>query len=413
MLSRINRWRKGYLKVRISGFSSERFLNLCCSNQIDMWSLEPGKEECVCCMSLPSFRKTRPLVRKSKVRLRILNRCGFPFFVRRNRKRKGLLLGFCSFFLLLYILSLFIWNISFEGNYHYSRDTLLAFLEQEEIQYGMLKKAISCDRLEEELRSNFPEITWVSARVSGTRLLVKLKENEVLSDIPQKSTEPQELAALQSGTITRMVVRQGKAQVSIGDQVEAGQLLVSGILELKNDSGEVIRNAFVHAEGEIYAVTHYAYEERFSKYHTVEAKTGRRRYGVSIKAGPYEGCFLAPAWGDSSWSYTIEHTQLCLLEDFYLPVYLGKIIGEEYTAYERPYTKEEAKNLSEKFHEKYLKNLVEKGVQIIENNVKIEENGNFYRIEGTVTGEEQIAAARPVSNMPSQSRENEETIEEQ
>ena len=60
-----------------------------------------------------------------------------------------------------------------------------------------------------------------------------------------------------------------------------------------------------------------------------------------------------------------------------------------------------------------LKNLLEKGVQIIENNVKIQENESFYTIQGQVAAQEMIAAEQPITDMeqpvPVDSKDDEET----
>ncbi len=415
MLRTLNRWRTGYLKIRVSGFFSERFLNICSTNQIEIWELEPKKDGFFCYIRLPAFKKIRPLARKARVRVRILDRSGFPFFLQRNRKRAGLFLGFFSFFLLLYVLSLFIWNVSFEGNSHYTRETLLGYLESEGIRYGMRKSGISCEQLEENLRSRFPEITWVSARVSGTRLLIKIKENQVLFSIPEKDESPCDLVAGKTGTIVRIIVRQGKSQIAIGDTVEQGQVLVASKLSVMNDSGEVVRNAYVHADADVYAATEYTYEEKLPKVQRVSVKTGKKRFGGGIRIGSYQWVFLLPVWGDNPWNYVSETTQLCLLEDFYLPVYFEKIQGEEFISYERPYTAKEAEEAAKRIEAHYLENLLQKGVQIIENNVKIQENGSFYIIEGQVAAEEMIAIKQPVADMeqPAETypKENEETTE--
>ena len=94
------------------------------------------------------------------------------------------------------------------------------------------------------MRTSFPEITWVSARVSGTRLLIHIKENEVLSTIPEKDETPCDIVASQPGIITSMVVRQGVAQVCVGDQVEEGQVLVSGRVPIIGDNEEEINTWF-------------------------------------------------------------------------------------------------------------------------------------------------------------------------
>lgn len=413
LLRTINRWKTGYLKIRVSGFFSERFLNICSANQIEIWELEPEKDGVVCYIGLPAFKKIRPMARKARVHVRILDRSGFPFFLQRNKKRAGLFLGLVFFFLLLYVLSLFIWNISFEGNSRYTRENLLGYLESEGIRYGMKKSGISCEQLEENLRSRFPEITWVSARVSGTRLLIKIKENQVLFSIPKKDESPCDLVAGKAGTVVRMIVRQGKAQIAIGDTVEQGQTLVASKLSVMNDSGEVVRNAYVHADADIYAATEYTYEEKLPKFHRVSVKTGKKRFGGGIRIGPYRWVFLLPVRGGNPWNYVSETTQLCLLEDFYLPVYFEKIQGEEFISYERPYTDKEAEEAAKQTEAHYLENLLQKGVQIIENNVKIQENGSFYIIEGQVAAEEMIAVEQPVADMEQPAeislKENEET----
>ncbi len=385
------RWLKGYLYIKLNGYTPERFFNLCRSGKLDCWNMRRERDGYYVCIALRDFYKIRPFLRKSHMSMRIASREGLPFLMRQNRKRKALAAAVLSFFVVLYAMSLFVWNISFDGNYRYSRETLLDYLEEEKIRYGILKSRIDCDRLEEGIRSRFPEITWVSARVSGTRLLIKLKENQVFSGVPQIDSAPCELRAKVCGVITRMVIRQGKAEVAVGDQVEAGQLLVSGQLSILNDAAEVVRTAYVHGDGEIYARTVYTYEEEFPQYHRVDVKTGRKRRGIGVGAGPYHLRILMPDLKKETWNDVTDKTQLCLFEDFYLPVYVEQIRGESYVSYERPYTEEEKKQEAGKVQEKYVKNLLEKGVQIIENNVKIQECGRSWKVEGTVTVEEEIS----------------------
>ena len=100
----------------------------------------------------------------------------------KNRKRKLYGAGLVSFFVLLYTLSLFIWDITFLGNYHYTDNTLTKFLNDQGIACGILKKGIDCDQLEGVIRTYFPEITWVSARVSGTRLIIQVKDSRIALD---------------------------------------------------------------------------------------------------------------------------------------------------------------------------------------------------------------------------------------
>lgn len=302
--------------------------------------------------------------------------------------------GFVSFFVLLYVMSLFLWDISFDGNYRYTDEVLTGYLKEQDIRYGMYKKTISCEDIEFGIRNQFPEITWVSARVSGTRLLVKIKENEVLSSIPVKDESPCDLVAARAGTITKMIVRRGVPKVTIGDTVEAGQLLVASGVPITNDAEELVRTDYVHAEADIYAKTERQYTKRIPNLHTVKAKTGKTKRGYYIRALDYNMTFLLPSGKDSLWQYVMEERQLRIFEDFYLPFYLGNISGEEYVTYERTYTEEEKNRLAEQIQGQYLENLMEKGVQIIENNVKILDNESVLTIEGHVTAEELIGQTK-------------------
>ena len=64
-------------------------------------------------------------------------------------------------------MSLFFWDIHFQGNYHYSADTLVRSLDMQNIKYGMKKKNVACEALEAGMREAFPQITWA---VSYTHL---------------------------------------------------------------------------------------------------------------------------------------------------------------------------------------------------------------------------------------------------
>ncbi len=384
----------GYLRIRLSGYSPERFLNLCSAGGIEIWDLKYRNGTYEFYMTLKGYRSCKALVRKAKVRLRILKKLGLPFFLHKNRKRKLMFTGFVSFFVLLYVMSLFLWDISFDGNYRYTDEVLTGYLKEQDIRYGMYKKTISCEDIEFGIRNQFPEITWVSARVSGTRLLVKIKENEVLSSIPVKDESPCDLVAARAGTITKMIVRRGVPKVTIGDTVEAGQLLVASGVPITNDAEELVRTDYVHAEADIYAKTERQYTKRIPNLHTVKAKTGKTKRGYYIRALDYNMTFLLPSGKDSLWQYVMEERQLRIFEDFYLPFYLGNISGEEYVTYERTYTEEEKNRLAEQIQGQYLENLMEKGVQIIENNVKILDNESVLTIEGHVTAEELIGQTK-------------------
>lgn len=81
MKERVLRYAGGYLKVRMTGLTSERFLNLCMARGITLWELSRSDREALCFfISIKDFRRIGPLVKKAGVHVKITGRFGLPFF---------------------------------------------------------------------------------------------------------------------------------------------------------------------------------------------------------------------------------------------------------------------------------------------------------------------------------------------
>ena len=92
------------------------------------------------------------------------------------------------------------------------------------------------------LRKEYNDIVWVSASLDGSRLKIQIKENEdALPIISSTQTDslPVDLIASTDGIITNLITRTGIPQVHIGDSVTKGTLLVSGRIDILDDSGEI------------------------------------------------------------------------------------------------------------------------------------------------------------------------------
>ena len=391
------RWLKqcytGYVKVRMTGGSPERFLNLCRGNGISLWNLTFEKEQYQFFLLLSDFFRIRPFVRKAGVRVRVQEKLGLPFFLYRNRKRKLFAVGAASFFLLLFVLSHFIWNISFSGNLLFTDDMLTGQLREIGVCYGMPKRGVDCDRIEEELRSRCSRIVWVSAHVSGTRLQIRIRENETADGIPLREESPRNLVA-ETGTVVSILVRAGKAVVQPGDEVEKGQILVEGMLPVTNDSGEVERTLFVRADADIRLRTTKIYREWVPHFQTVRSYTGKMQRGFRLRAGAVDILAMPPLAGKRNWDLTGVSRQIVLFGDFFLPVWTEAITAREYEKVERKRTKTELNDLTKAVHERKLQKLTEKGVQIIENDVKILDNSNGWIICGSMTVEEEAGTGQ-------------------
>lgn len=384
----LRRFWSGSVRIQMTGQSPERFFNLCAASGLDIWDVIFSKGNYIFSMGIRDFFSSRPYAKKAKIRLRIQRKLGLPFFLYKNRKRKLWAAGFLCFFMLLYTLSFFVWDIGYQGNVMYTDDELSHFLDTLGIRCGIMKNQVSCEELEAALRNQYNGITWVSARLSGTKLYVHVKENDVPLEIPVKDTTPCDLTADADGTITSMIVRSGIPMVKPGDEVVKGQILVSGAIPITDDGGTVVAEHYVHSDADIMARRTRQETKDISLWHGREEKTGRVRKGLMTNIGGHSFVYLLPNFRNTEWRTVTEIRQVRLFGDFYLPVELGLITSQEVCSYDEKYTEKELEELGEAYKNEVAEKLMEKGVQIIENNVKILVNGSSCRFEVNMQTEE-------------------------
>ena len=387
--------RKGYIKIRVQGEQTERFLNLCRTRKIRICDLRRESDKSLTgCLQIRDFYRLSPIHRKTKVKIHILEKHGLPFFFYRSKKRMAFFLGIILCTGLLFFLTGRLWKIDVVGNVRNSTPEIIEFLEERGIAHGMSKNRISCSEIVAEIRENYPDITWVSAKLEGTRLLLTIKEGIFVQGTEGKKTTACNITAERGGEIVRMITRAGVPVKKAGEMCQKGDVLVSGLLELKNDSQEVIRYEAVHADADIYIKRQKAYYRELPMIYDTEEQTGKEKRGIYLKTGRiYLG--IGDQIGDSC-SQTVEERKLHLTESFQLPVSVGYIMQKQYKTVKKEYTEEEALKLAWYTLQLHEEKLIQKGVQISANNVKIEIDHKTCISKGFLEIIEKIGEETPV-----------------
>ena len=388
-------FRNGYVRVRIYGEQTERFLNLCRAREIRISDLRRESELSLTgCLQIRDFFRLAPIHRKTKVKIHILEKHGLPFFFYRSKKRKAFFIGIFVCALLLLGLSGRIWEIDVSGNARNSTQEILDFLKEEGIVHGMQRSKISCNAIAATIRENYNDITWVSVRIEGTRLVLTVKEGVFTDAVEKEENTPCNLTADQNGVIVRMITRAGYPKLPVGEDCHIGDVLVSGCLELKNDSQEVVRYEGVHADADIYIKRKKAYYREIPLQYQSEEYDGRERKSYFFKTGNTYLEFGKSA--EKNWQNTVEEQILRLTDSFRLPFTVGKITRKYYETVTREYTEEEVRALAWRTLQLYEEKLIEKGVQISANNVKIEVDHKTCISKGFLEIIEKIGRETPV-----------------
>ncbi len=399
---------KGFLLVKIYGYSPERFINLCRNNGILVWDLRVNGSEYYFRISIKDFKNCRTFFKKTGVKAVILKKYGLPFFIHNNLKRKVFFFCIPISLLCLYSLTFFIWSFQFVGNYQLTDDMLNHFLKKNNIKAGSLINSIQIEVLEEKIREEFECITWTSIKIKGTKLIIEIHENDTTKEIQEKrSIIGTDIIAMENGIIVDMVTRNGVPKVKKGDQVKKGDILVEGCVPIYNNEYEIIDYDYCNADADIWIQYEKKIEKKISKYYQYKKYTGRviRKDYVRI-----QNCFFSTSLKKIDYPFydIINDTKkVRLLKDIYLPVSYGTIMYREYVMVDSLYTDKMAEQYLKRKFDKDMKDLREKGVQIIENNVRIYSDGENVKISGNIVLMERNKAVKNTEMKSLEQTENE------
>ncbi len=391
------RYLRGYVKIRLISKTPERFLKLCAHHGISLMHVAHRDGYYEMEISLKDFFRLKPVCRKSFSRIHILQKSGLPFFFYQNKKRKAFFVGIFCCLCLLFLCSTRIWNIHVEGNYSYSTQSILGYLEQEDIVHGIARNKLNCGQIAASLRQHFPDITWVSARIKGTRLLITIQENmDHPSLAEEKESSPCDLVADQDGIIVHMVTRQGVPKMGIGQSCKTGDLLVSGRLEILNDSKEVVRYEYVESDADVYIQRNYSYEDEIPVIYEKRVYTGEVQKQLCLQLLNYRVNLRIPHKGYQHYDQVSNLQPAKLTENYVLPLWVGTVEDREYEIHRFRYSEAELREIAQEHLRKFIRELSEKGVKVSQNNVKISLNEKSCISKGAITVVEKIGKRAPV-----------------
>lgn len=418
------------VRCLVTGEETLRFVNLCRNNSIELRHLVRRENAIQMEIDAENFKKLRPLVRKTHVKIHILNRHGPAFFFYRHKRRWWFLLGMTVFAGMIYMLSLFVWQIDIDGNRKYTDALILQALAQMDVKTGCRKSEIDLQGIEEELRIMYNEITWVSASIAGTKLQIELREGDLkisgssgggqtgnVKRVENRENNPKtqngesetdlpaNLVADEDAIITNLVVRRGTVAVRYGDEVKKGDVLIEGKVYIYNEDETLKKVDYLTAEGDVFGKYQELYEKHYQRKHEERSYKGKnyRELGVAIVGKS----FCLPVWENILKKQLEENTlsevwswkkQFRLTPTFYLPFALEYT---EYVPYENvveEYTDEVIKKMAEEELQKYLNELEKKGVQIISNSVTISLDADGGHVKGTLILDGPIGKEVPISS---------------
>ena len=402
MLLSVLKFLQGFLQVTLTGSSPERFLNLCIRRNILIWNLCPNKEAggFDFCISLKGFRASKELLKKTHTSVRIRKKCGLPFFLHRYRARKLFAAGILLCILLLWNCSKYVWKIEVNGTEELSQDMVLTWLEQKETSFGTPKTKIDCADIEAALRSDFDVIAWTSVKLEGTKLTIDIQESlpeDEVETLPAEETW--DIVAAEEAVIASIYTRQGTPQAEKGSVVSKGAVLISGRLDIMDDSGEVANYRYVVSDGDVTGTVTRTYQSSLAREYQKKEYTGEEDTSYTLQAGRIRIPLGKEKNNYSACETVVSDHQLQLLPNLYLPVHLYVTGRKAYVYRLATYTKAEAESLAKEDWNAFLEKFEQKGIPIIVKNVKIETDEKNCVIRGSIQAEVPIGKYAPTERI--------------
>ncbi len=247
MIVYIYRFLCGYIKIRIYGDFPERFLNICAFNHIQLWNIRRKRDSIFANVSVKDYKRIRRVKKNKSLHVKLIAKRGIYFTFKPYLVRKGIAVGIALYFVVMCLLSQFIWNIEVVGNKNLSREEVLKYCEKIGIKEGIYSGSIDTNSARLKLLMENDKLSWGSFIIEGSHLTVNISEAKT---VDEKETEPANLIATKDGVIEKVTVSSGKAVVKTNQAVLKGDLLATGVLEYSNG-----RTHFVRCDGVVLART--------------------------------------------------------------------------------------------------------------------------------------------------------------
>ena len=223
------------------------------------------------------YKKLSDILKKHGANPKILNKMGL-YWTSKNLFRRPLLLSMFLFIVLssLYLPSRILF-VTVEGAEVIPESMILQAAENCGIRFGASRKFVRSEKMKNALLSEVPGLQWAGINTSGCTAIISVRESNEKNT--EKANVISNIIANRDGYVLETTITNGTSQITPGDTVTKGQLLISGY----TDCGICIRTC--RAEGEILAQTQRIIQVVMPKNHYVSVSKEKPYYGLSCLLG--------------------------------------------------------------------------------------------------------------------------------
>ncbi len=360
---------KGYAQIEVEGYFVERFVNLCLINNLRIWDIEKETEGKIRLkIDEKDLQKTEELLNATYSKMKITKRNGIPQLRKLYKKRYTFVVISVLSYIIISILSMFIWNIEIVGNQNIKTSEVKALLASEGLSTGKLKESVDYKTLKNNIYINRNDILWIGINVKGVKVTVEIVERKMVEKEP---SIPCNIIAEKDGIIEKISVRMGTKQVEVGESVCKGDILVSGIME-----SEYSESIMVTADADVKIKTWYTDKLAIPYEKTILTASGKVEKKYKLCFGKYGINLINNSTKFEKYDTMNTVKKLRLFGKFETPIKLETTEYDELIANNIKYTKEQAQSIAKEDVYKSIIQTIPKDAEIIDCNYNFFEDEN-------------------------------------
>ncbi len=247
MLKNIYNSLQGSVHIDITGAAIERFLNLCSIHEVRFWDVKCQEpDHFTAWVSAGGYFALRPYARNCGCRIRLLKKRGAPFLYLRFTRRAALWSGLLLSAAVIWILSGMVWTIEVRGCRETTPREILTLMEEAGIRTGARRAQFQMRKLRNDVMLKTDKLSYFTVNFQGTHAIIEVWEKRNYQEKPEEA-QPCDIVSDLTGIVEALRVRTGIAQVKVGDTLQPGDVIATGVIVNEHDDTQV---TLLHAEAE-------------------------------------------------------------------------------------------------------------------------------------------------------------------
>ena len=303
--------------------------------------------------------------------------CGLPKWIRFIRQRPGIPAGLLVLlFWCLYSQNL-IWNFEITGNTDTPDSEITELLTELGCGIGDWHPGIDFDTLHARFRAESDSIAWISVYMNGTTADVQVRESKKPDVVKETEGVYAHVIASEAGEVVIAEVKEGESAVGVGDVVMPGELLISGVIQMRKED----QYRLEYASGRVLAKVACPISVEITLEQEEKVYTGQEKREKTIKIFKKNiNLFRNAGIPYTTYDTICRMEEVCLFDRWTIPVTVSTTTYREYTMETKTISPKEAADLAMKTLREKMNEAIGEG-ELLSQSISITQTEDAYRID--------------------------------